>query len=49
MYKIEDTFGLPMCGVEATLCDTWDEVESYFEDEDAMVRLSEGYAWVIEL
>lgn len=49
MYKIEDTFGAPQCGLETTTCDTWDEVEAYFEDEDAMDRLSEGYARVIEL
>lgn len=49
MYKIEDTYGLPMCGCETIICDTWGEVEAYFEDEDAMTRLSEGYAWVVEL
>ena len=49
MYKIEDTFGLPMCGIETTICDTWDDVEAYFDDEDALERLYEGYALVIEL
>lgn len=49
MYKIEDTFGLPMCGIEITICDTWGDVEAYFEDEDAMARLSDGYARIIEL
>lgn len=49
MFKIEDTFDVPQCGIETTICDTWGEVEAYFEDEDAMDRLSRGYARVIEL
>ena len=49
MYKIEDNHGLPMCGCDTIICDTWEEVEEYFEDEDAMTRLAEGYARIVEL
>lgn len=49
MYKIEDNHGLPMCGYETIICNTWEDVETYFEDEDAMARLDEGYARIIEI
>ena len=49
MYEIRDTYGAPFCGYEAVACETWEDVEAYFEDEDAYERLQEGYVSIEEL
>lgn len=49
MYEIRDTYGLPQCGCEAVACETWEDVEAYFENEDAYERLQEGYASIQEI
>lgn len=48
-YEIHDSFGCPQCGVWIEYCETWSEVEAYFEDDDAMERLEMGYAIVKEV
>lgn len=46
-YEIHDCYGVPQCGCWITYCADWSEVESYFEDADAMERLEMGYATVV--
>lgn len=48
-YEIHDSYGCPQCGVWVEYCETWFEVEEYFEDEDAEARLHEGYAIIVEV
>ena len=48
MYEIHDCHWLPQCGCDVVVCDTWQEVEAYFEDDDAMERLRMGYARVVD-
>ena len=49
MYQIQDSHGVPQCGCEFIDCETWEEVEAYFEDSEAMERLEMGYATIVEL
>lgn len=49
MYQIQDCYGMPQCGCDFITCDTWMEVEEYFEDDAAMERLRMGYAIIKEL
>lgn len=49
MYEIHDCYGAPQCGCDIITCETWGEVEEYFEDADAMERLETGYAIIKKL
>ena len=49
MYEIHDSYGMPQCGCDIIVCDSFLEVEEYFEDDAAMERLRMGYATIKEL
>ena len=48
-YLIYDCHGLPQCGCDVIECQLWCEVEEYFEDEEALERLHDGYARIEEV
>lgn len=49
MYEIRDSYGCPQCGYDVITCETWEDVEAYFEDAGAAERLADCYATIVEL
>lgn len=49
MFEIHDSYGVPQCGYEVTKYETWEDVEEYFANDEALERLALGYAIIIEL
>lgn len=49
MFEIHDSYGIPQCGCEIIKCETWEDVEEYFNNDEALKRLAWGYATIVEL